>query len=193
MTLTSTIETFNSWDNRVLVTDVKNAFIKISSRSVTIVFAEGNTYTDTKTYHGSLGTSPSSGFRPTDIAVNRCGNILVSNDNAFLTITQFTFWTRPWLSRSFWWQKRMVSTDRQLWHWTQRDTCMWGARMIRYMLLIISIFLTRTDWDGWSFKRSALKTVAWTFRKFLPKNIWWDFEKLWCWKLATYLNNLCIH
>lgn len=84
MTLTSTIETFNSWDNRVLVTDVKNAFIKISSPSVTIVFAEGNTYTDTKTYHGSLGTSPSSGFRPTDIAVDRCGNILVSvpNDNA---------------------------------------------------------------------------------------------------------------
>lgn len=42
------------------------------------------TLTTTKTYNGSVGTSPSSAFNPKDIVLDKHGNILVAvfNDNA---------------------------------------------------------------------------------------------------------------
>lgn len=69
---------------RIFVTDEKNTFVSIGFRSVELLHAYGENFRTTKTYSGSVGTSPSSAFYPTDIAKDYRGNILVAvpNDNA---------------------------------------------------------------------------------------------------------------
>lgn len=71
--------------------DEKDTFVKIGLQSMELVLGKGETFTTTKTYNGSVGTSPSSAFNPNDIALDKRGNILVAvpNDNAVHLLDKF--------------------------------------------------------------------------------------------------------
>lgn len=76
----------NLYYHRSFVTDEKNVFVVTDPRLVALVHGKGDTstFTTTKTYKGSVGTSPSSAFISKDIAIDNRGNILVAvpDDNA---------------------------------------------------------------------------------------------------------------
>ncbi|XP_065928448.1 uncharacterized protein [Magallana gigas] len=75
---------------RIFVTDKKTTFVKIGYRSVKLVYGNEETFYTAKTYRGSVGTSPSYAFYPTDVTKDHCGNILVvvPNDNAVHLLDQ---------------------------------------------------------------------------------------------------------
>lgn len=72
--------------SRIFVADAKNTFVQMGSRSVKLIHDDGDacTFKTTKSYNGSVGTSPSSAFSPKDIAIDHRGNVLVAvpDDNA---------------------------------------------------------------------------------------------------------------
>lgn len=114
------------WYYRLLVIDEKNTFVKLGSESVELVHAKGDTFTATKIYKGSVGTSPSCAFNPKDIAVDKHGSVLVavSNDNAIHL-----------LNKALAFQKLLMTVyrDRHRLHWTVRVTFLWDVKMDRFM------------------------------------------------------------